>query len=245
MQESGLIRLSDLDEMRFGIRVAKANDVSAASLDKVLASCRAEDVRLLITRSPVADLGTVHALERQGFLLMDTLVYYSFSYEKLAIPDDRGKTQIRSMKEGEAEIIREVAARSFKGYLGHYHADDRLDDAQCDDVYVDWAYRSASSKDYADDVLVAVADGAILGFATLRMNSPEEGEGVLFGVAPEAQGKGVYRSFMVNGLKWGNQRGAKRMVVSTQVTNGAVQRVWARLGFEYSRGYYTFHRWFD
>ena len=35
------------------------------------------------------------------------------------------------------------------------------------------------------------------------------------------------------------------MVLSTQVTNLAVQKVWSRLGFEPSRSYYTFHLWFD
>ena len=44
------------------------------------------------------------------------------------------------------------------------------------------------------EVLVAEVDGRLAGFATLRMNNSEEGEGVLFGVAPFAQGSGIYRS---------------------------------------------------
>jgi hypothetical protein len=34
------------------------------------------------------------------------------------------------------------------------------------------------------------------------------------------------------------------MLISTQITNVAVQKVWTRLGFEPSRSYYTFHKWF-
>jgi GNAT superfamily N-acetyltransferase len=84
-----------------------------------------------------------------------------------------------------------------------------------------------------------------VGFATLRLNNPEEGEGVLFGVGPLAQGQGIYRSFMIHGMEWCLQQGMTRMVVSTQITNIAVQKVWTRLGFEPSHAYYTFHKWFD
>jgi len=50
-------------------------------------------------------------------------------------------------------------------------------------------------------------------------------EGVLFAVAPEAQGTGVGRSLMVEGLKWCKDQNAREMVISTQVTNVAVQKV--------------------
>ncbi len=97
----------------------------------------------------------------------------------------------------------------------------------------------------AAEVLIAEADSLLLGFATLRRNSDEEGEGVLFGVTPAAQGRGIYRSFMIRGMEWCAAQGATRMVVSTQITNVAVQKVWTRLGFEPHKSYLTFHRWFD
>jgi hypothetical protein len=49
---------------------------------------------------------------------------------------------------------------------------------------------------------------------------------------------------MVAAMAWLAARGRTRMVVSTQITNLAVQKVWARLGFEPSSSYYTLHRWF-
>ena len=84
-----------------------------------------------------------------------------------------------------------------------------------------------------------------VGFATLRLNNSDEGEGVLFGVAPKAQGRGIYRSFMVKGMEWCMKKNATHMVVSTQITNTAVQKVWSRVGFEPNNAYYTFHKWFD
>jgi len=46
-------------------------------------------------------------------------------------------------------------------------------------------------------------------------------------------------------MEWSLSKGVRRMVVSTQVINIAVQKTWVRLGFEPIRGYYTFHKWFD
>jgi GNAT superfamily N-acetyltransferase len=101
------------------------------------------------------------------------------------------------------------------------------------------------NRDANTDVLIGEHPaGVVAGFATLRMNSPEEGEGVLFGVHPCAQGRGMYWSFMVKALEWCGQRGASRMVVSTQITNLSVQKVWTRMGFELFSSYYTFHLWF-
>ena len=67
---------------------------------------------------------------------------------------------------------------------------------------------------------------------------------LMFGVAPEAQGRGIYRSLMIGAMLWFRTRGTARMVVSTQVTNAAVQKVWTRLGFEPWKSNYTFHKWF-
>jgi len=88
-----------------------------------------------------------------------------------------------------------------------------------------------------------VLDEKLAAFATMRSNSPEEGEGVLFGVAPWAQGRGIYADLIRAGIEWCRARGQARMIVSTQITNLAVQKVWVRQGFEPSASYFTFHLW--
>jgi GNAT superfamily N-acetyltransferase len=207
--------------------------------------CDSNRVVLLIARCLVTELQTVQSMEREGFSLMDTLVYYARDLEKHPIPQDTAQVKVRSVQPGEEYAVKAVATESFHGYFGHYHADARLDRAQCDAIYSDWSFRSCVSRDVADEVLVAELDGSVAGFATLRLNSPEEGEGVLFGIAPRAQRRGIYRSFMIQGMKWCLSKGATRMVVSTQITNIAVQKVWVRVGFEPSHAWYTFHKWFD
>ncbi len=239
------IALSELDRMRFGITTAKAYNLTLETLPVAQDFCQEHDVTLLIARVSAQRLNVVQAMESDGFRLTDSLVYYAFKYARKTIPDDDSPYTLRLAQPADAERITPVAAHSFQGYYGHYHADPRLDRAACDATYTDWARRSVTDPTMADAVLLVEDDNALLGFATLRMNSPEEGEGILFGVAPEAQGRGIYRTMMIYGMRWIQERGAERMIVSTQLTNVAVQKVWARVGFEMDHAYYTFHKWFD
>ena len=237
------MKLSPLDTARWKVATAKASAVTAGNLPALLAQCRSYDVRFLIARCQTGELAAAQAMEREGFELMDTLVYFSRSLGA-GPPADEAALGVRELAQGEHGAVKEVAAQAFAGYFGHYHADARLARADCDALYVDWAERSCLSKELADQVLVAVPDAKIAAFATLRLNDAEEGEGVLFGVAPEAQGRGLYRALMSGAMRRLKARGAQRMVVSTQINNVAVQKVWSRLGFEPSKSYYTFHKWF-
>ncbi|MBN1276272.1 MAG: GNAT family N-acetyltransferase [Deltaproteobacteria bacterium] len=238
------IFLSPIDEDHFGIRTARAVDVTLVSLNAVVKFCLAEGVRLLIARCSVSELGTAQAMEKLGFLLMDTLIHYERDLITEPIPKDICTIPVRSLGDGDEDAVRNVAAEAFRGYFGHYHADERLDRKKCDEAYISWAFNSCVSSEAADEVLVAEVEGSVAGFATLRMKNREEGEGVLFGIAPSAQRLGIYRSFILRGMKWCLSKGAVRMSVSTQLNNLAVQKVWARLGFVPCRAYYTFHKWF-
>ncbi len=247
MASTPAVALSPLEEERFGVRTARAAHVTAAGLPEVLEFCRAHRVELLIARCTADDLAAAQALEARGGLLTDTLIYYVRDLEKNppAPPAPSGAGSVRPVRAGEEESVAHVAAEAFRGYTGHYHADPRLDRTRCDEAYISWTRRSCLSREVAGEVLVHEIEGEIAAFATLRMNSTSEGEGVLFGVAPHAQGRGIYRLLVLGGLDWCRDRGARRMVVSTQLTNLAVQKVWVRAGFEPSGANYTFHLWLD
>ncbi|MGJ3239763.1 MAG: GNAT family N-acetyltransferase [Anaerolineae bacterium] len=238
------LSLSEADHRRFSTITAKASEISATDLSTLDAFCHENAVRLSITRVNANDLRVVQALESDGYRLMDTLTYYAFKFGKKPIPEDTSGHVLRLAQADDIDPVTAIAEASFKGYYGHYHADPRLPDEQCDAVYVDWATRSVKSPEMADAVFVVARDGQLDGFATLRRNNEEEGEGVLFGVAPHAQGQGIYKAMMIRGMQWCQQQGVTQMIVSTQITNIAVQKVWARLGFEMNRAYYTLHKWF-
>jgi GNAT superfamily N-acetyltransferase len=245
MSTSPKVALSSLDTERWGVVTARANDVRRDDVGALEAFCRESAVGLLIARCSTEELPAAQAMERAGYSLMDTLVYYGrdVSSAPPVEPSD-GEPVVRSVKPGEEEAVRDLARVAFRNYAGHYHADPRLEQGACDEVYADWAYRSCVDPSVADDVLVGALAGEIVAFATVRFNSELEGEGVLFGVGPSARGRGLYRRLVVHAMDLCASRGRSQMVVSTQVTNVHVQKVWARLGFVPTRSCHTFHKWF-
>ena len=239
-----MISLSPLDQERFGIAIARCDHVTPANIEETLEFCRAERVRMLIARCPISEIGTAQKLEAEGGRLMDTLIHYERALSPDVTLEHACEVAIRPFRPSDEDAVRTIAQESFRGYAGHYHADPRLDPALVAEIYPSWAVRSCRSSDVADQVLVA-DDGDVAGFATLRMNDRHRGEGVLFAVGERARGRGIYRAFMVEGMRWCIGRGADRMVVSTQLTNGVVQNVWIGLGFTPTSAFYTFHVWFS
>ncbi|MFN7209920.1 MAG: GNAT family N-acetyltransferase [Aggregatilineales bacterium] len=239
------VALSPLDEARFGVRIARIHELTPEALDETLQFCAQNAVQMLIARAPSQAIRFVQQLEGLGFRLMDTLVYYRRDLSRTPLPEAQDAALIRAVRPNEETVVREIAAQSFQGYFGHYHADPRLDQAACDAAYVSWAERSCTDRSVADEVLVAELDGQLVGFLTLRRNTSEQTEIVLNGVAPAAQGQGVYRELVSRALQQGAAWAAREVIVSTQIVNLAPQKVWVRLGFEPYRFYYTFHKWFD
>lgn len=239
------IRSSPKDTRQFGFEIARVLVKCPEQLPAVDAWCAVQGVKMIIARCSTDEMSTPQAMERQDYSLMDTLVYYTRDLRKTPVPVLEEDAPVRPARPGEEAEVRVVAGESFADYVSHYHADPRLPRNKCQDVFIDWAYSSCIAREVADEVYIAEIDGHIRGFATLRCNSPDEGEGVLFAVHPAAQRRGIYRHFMVAAMNWFLARGAERMVVSTQVNNIAVQKAWTRLGFEPSKSYYTFHKWYE
>lgn len=239
------IFISNIDQDRFGIKTARAVDVTAVSLPPVLDFCVKNKVKLLIARCSISDLDAAQSMEQQGFLLMDTLIYYIYDLARQPIPSAVCNVKFRPIRTGEEKAIEMVAVESFRNYFGHYHADKKLDNNKCDEVYVDWAKKACVAKESDENFLVAEIKDSVVAFGVFRLNSRDEGELFLGGIHPEYQGQGIYQSFLHRAVEWCLSKNAKRMMISTQLNNVAVQKVLTKFGFEITRGCYTFHKWFD
>lgn len=239
-----MVSLSAIDKERFGIVTAREPQFTHGALDETLRFCRANAVELLIARCDTTDLAAAQAMERAGGRLMDTLVYYVRDLGR-PLPEASDAAHVRALRPGDVDQVRSVASEAFRGYFGHYHADPRLDRAKCDATYASWAERSCIEPAAASKVLVSEHDGRIGGFLTLLERGPEEQEIILNGVHPALQRHGVYRGLVLAAMAHARAEGARRLSVSTQLTNIGVQKTWVRLGFEPWRSHYTFHLWFD
>ena len=241
-----MLALSPLDQQRFGFRVAKGVLREPVSGPVIVASARSLAARLAIVRIPAHLLQSAQSLERCGAFLCDTLVYYR---KKLGVPppvEIPGGYACVAATPADTDEVASLARVTFTGYLGHYHSDSRLDPATCDEIYSSWAGNSCRDASLADRVfLVRDQAGSIAAFATLKRHSDEKSEGVLFGVSPQHQERGMYAFLIDEAARWAISAGAKELVVSTQITNIAVQKVWCRAGFEPAEYLYTFHLWLD
>jgi len=238
------IWLSEIDKQRFGMVTAKLNVEHSDNVEDIERWCRQKMVSMLIIRCPAEHLEKMQQLERSGAEIMDTLVYYRkqevtpvevslpAGYKtRLAVPDD-------------ASELERVAKIAFSGFAGHYHADPRLSNDDCDMVYGSWAANSCMSKQVADEVLVIVHNNAIAGFLTLKCSASDTAEIALNAVDPNHQGVGIYNALVGLARNWVVERKLRSLIVSTQITNVAPQKVWCRHGFEPYRSFYTLHKWF-
>lgn len=236
--------LSPIDRERFGVVTAREPSFTAAAVPELVRFCETHRVEMLVARCPAEDLAAAQAMEAAGGRLMDTLVYWARALDR-PFPEERPPAAVRPLRAGDAPEVARVAAGAFRGYFGHYHADPRLDRAKADAVYVSWAERSCLDPSAASKVLVAEHEGRVAGFLTLLPRGDDELEIILNGVDPALQRHGIYRGLVLAAMHEARADGKRSLVVSTQLINLGVQKTWARLGFELSRSYHTFHLWFD
>lgn len=241
-EPAGVYR-STLDEERFGIRVARVGWMTREILPEALRYCRDEGVSLLMAKCMGTERSTVHAMEQAGFLLMETMLCLAVDVRR-SLPAKPAGVRVRPFRpDDQAEILR-LAASCFRGYESHYHADDRLDRSQCDEIQVDWARRACASREVADEVLVAEAGGSLGGYFILKRNTPEEADVAVAAVVPDQRGTGLYEALVVHSMHWAAAGGAKSITGLVQATNVAVQRTPMKLGWVPRYTYFTFHKWF-
>ncbi len=239
------ISLSELDKKRFGVVTAKISFEGDESLADVLTWCAEKKVEFLIARSPTANIHLAQDMEKKGFILTDTLVCYVNAAIKVTARPLPAGFEWRMGGAGDAEVADRLAAQIFKGYGGHYHADARLEQADCDLVYSSWMASSCTDKNLADAVFFVTHESMPVGFLTVKKKNDSSGDIVLNGIHPDFQNRGLY-FYLVNLAKqWAIDQNLAQLTVSTQVTNTGVQRIWCRQGFEPSGSFYTFHKWFN
>ncbi|GGX56372.1 N-acetyltransferase [Streptomyces minutiscleroticus] len=138
---------------------------------------------------------------------------------------------IRRAEPGEYAEVGEITARAY--------LDDGLLDFGESDAYLD-ELRDAAGRAAAAEVLVAVADGRVLGGVTFvpsggplaDIAGPGEAEVRMPAVAARARGRGAGEALVRACVDRARATpGCVRLVLSTQRTMRAAHRIYARLGF--------------
>jgi predicted acetyltransferase len=236
------VLFSDVDSQRFGINVYRAT-LDEVEIENLKEQIKSDAIDLIILRLPSATKDQHSALHQLGFQVIhaDTLVYYFCTLNNEITPL-RNELSFEVISEENKEILNEIVPIIFKDYTSHYASNPMLDRAKTSEGYIEWAKSYVTTANPNRISWLVKSENAIIGFATCSFNvEKNDCEGVLYGVMPDASGKGVYTDIIRFTQSYFKDLGYKTMWVSTQIQNYSVQKAWIKENFQLKKALDTYH----
>lgn len=228
-----------LETKRFGIPSAKMVFTNAGSLKASLVELSNSEYQFVSCRLPTQEIEAAQVLEKYGFFLTDTLLYFKKSLADEALTSTCVSVLERLQYK---EPVMQIAEEAFKDYKSHYASDRRFDPKVIHEIYKDWARRSFDEVGVVSDILVVLKDDDVAGFITVR-DQASISEVQLAAVHPKYQGQGVFRSLLVGVASRAKSLGFSEVLYSTQLENVIVQQTLAKDDWFLFKSFYTFHYW--
>jgi len=222
------------ESKRFNKRVfrGKMNDIDEKLIFKDLID---NSVDIAIIRVPVESIHNLYRLENLNipYLVADTLVYYNVRLSDYPINPIVNK-DIADL----ATLVSEI----FQEYHNHYFSNPFLNRNDIIEGYIEWAKNYIRTIQEDKTVFLIKKQNNYIAFLTCSISfEKSEGEGVLYGVLSSESGNKIYSDMIRYTQKYMKNLGIKKMIVSTQVHNYAVQKVWMREGFSMYSSCNTIH----
>lgn len=211
----------------------------------------ARGFEFLLCKPYTSDVAAIHALERRGFRLMDTLLECVVDVRNSPALADSSPPplglRLRLATADDAEPLRAVARRSFREHFGRFHADERIPGGLSLRVYEEWIVSCV--RGWADWVVMAECDGRPAGYsAWKRPSAAEKAHGLPVGhysigaVDPDFFGRGVFSAITRDGMRL-FPGVADWIEGPTHLSNVPVQRGYLRLGWKLADARHSFHKW--
>ncbi|MBL7754539.1 MAG: GNAT family N-acetyltransferase [Chitinophagaceae bacterium] len=232
---------SESESNRFGLNVYRLN-VSSDTFENLEAEMLDLDVDILIIRIATNLLDNFNRiiLTEYSKIFTDTLVYYSKKLTRNLNYEVRNERfSWREAKTGDIPKIVDLVKSVFENYQNHYTANPVFKYSDILDGYTEWTLRHIESEN--KNFFLVEDINQLVGFACCSYKDAHELEGVIFGVSNDYSGMGVYTDMIRYTQNYFSKEGFQNMVVSTQVQNQTVQRVWTKEGFQLDHSYFTFH----
>lgn len=236
-----VLSASPIESRRFGLQVARGVLLGSEPPDAVLTDIKILRPDLAIFRCAAGDVSQISSLNSNGLTVIhaDTLVYYGTQLEGRP-QEAQPLPEIRIAEPADSEALASIIRESFADYRNHYHANPRLSREAILEGYVEWALGNATQEAGAKQTWVVCTEGKPASFATCR-TCRDEVEIILNATARRWAGRGFYSQLLSFLIGHYGQTGYSRLLISTQIWNYSVQRIWTRGGMMIDRAYDTYH----
>jgi ribosomal protein S18 acetylase RimI-like enzyme len=231
-----------------------AQDVLDDLVGKVIRHAARRGIDCLTCKVQPLHFGAIHALERHGFHLMDTLLDFLFDFsrtplESIAYAKRLTGLRVRLAQPKDLPEVLALNEKAFAKYFGRYHADPKLPPGTGTKIYDQWVRSSFGG--WADWILIAEVDGRIAGYSVWKKASELEVKHSfdiahcnLAGIHPDFFGQGLYTALTLEGMRIG-QSCAEHLDGPAHISNYPVHRAMLKLGWTIAGVRHSFHRWFQ
>jgi ribosomal protein S18 acetylase RimI-like enzyme len=221
-------------------------------LDEVLRRAANRGIHLLTCKVQPLQFAAIHALERHGFLLMDTLVdfFFDFSrapFEKISPPQRLNGLHVRLANPEDLPELLALTETAFAKHFGRYNSDPKMPAGTGTKVYQEWVRSSFTGA--ADWILIAEVNDQIAGYSVWKKASALEvkhsfdiARCTLAGIHPEFFGRGLYTTLTFEGMRIAHEF-ANHLDGPAHVSHYPVRRAMLKLGWRVAGVRHSFHKW--
>jgi ribosomal protein S18 acetylase RimI-like enzyme len=228
-----------------------SSPVATALVEEAVRRVAARNGDFLLSKVASYDTTIIHALESNGFFLMDTLLNFVCDCRAGGSNDHPRQLPegfvLRLATSSDVEPLVATARASFANHFGRFHADPRIGRAAATTIYEEWI-RSCING-WADWIVVAMHGDRIAGYSAWKKPSGlDQRHGIRLGhfsigaVHPDFSGRGLFTALTRAGMEQ-LRSSADWIEAPTHVDNHAVQRGFLRLGWRIAGAQHSFHKW--
>jgi len=221
-------------------------------LDEVLQHAASRGIHLLTCKVQPLQFAAIHALERRGFLLMDTLLDFLFDFsrtpfERINPPQRLDGLHVRLANPEDLPELLALTEIAFAKHFGRYNADPKMPAGTGTKVYQEWVRSSFSGA--ADWILIAEIEDKIAGYSVWKKASALETKHSfdiahcnLAAIHPDFYGQGVFTALILEGMRMAESF-SKYLDGPAHINNYPVHRAWLKLGWKITGARHSFHKW--
>jgi len=223
-------------------------------LDEVLQHAASRGMHLLTCKVQPLQIAAIHALERHGFLLMDTLLdfFFDFSrtpFDKINPPQQLDGLHLRLANPQDLPELLALTETAFAKHFGRYNSDPKMPVGTGTKIYQEWIRSSFNGA--ADWILTAEVNNRIVGYSVWKKATALEMKHsfdllhcTLAAIHPDLFGQGIYTTLTFESMRRA-QEFANHLDGPAHVSHFPVGRAKLKLGWKITGVRHSFHKWLN